>query len=257
MDIENIESQLEEIGLNKSEIKVYLSLLTHGVSSTGPIVKNSRTANSKVYEVLDKLIEKGLVSYFNKEGIKHYKASSPNMILEFLKEKKKDIENQELKTRKILPTLLTFQEKNEPSIETTILSGPKGVKTGFANLVDELSPGGEVHVMGVHEFGEKYMDLALYFQKIRSNKKIKAKYLMNKSAKNIAKEFQKYPPVQVRFMPEDMFTPAIFLTYNDKVIISLGKEMTLFVIKSKSAKDTFEQYFQMMWKSAKIFPCRR
>jgi len=97
MNLEEIELQLEEIGLNKSEIKVYLSLLKLGSSSTGPIISESKTANSKIYEVLEKLIQKGLVSHFTKENVKYYKAASPKMILEYLNEKKKTIEKQKNK----------------------------------------------------------------------------------------------------------------------------------------------------------------
>jgi len=250
MNIGNIGLQLGEIGLNKSEIKVYLSLLKLGSSSTGPIVNDSKTANSKIYEVLEKLIQKGLVSYFTKGGVKYYKAASPKMILEYLNEKTKSIEEQKLKVNELLPNLLQFQEQKEDK-ESTIFTGPRGIKTAFTNLVEELNSGEEVHIMGVYEFGEKFLPLALFFQKIRSHKKIKAKFLINKSAKKIAKEFRKYPPVEARFMPENMFTPAIFLIYKDKVIINLAKEMTFFVIKSKSANEAFEQYFQMMWKMAK------
>ena len=57
MDISNIQLELEQIGLTKSEIKVYFALLKMGASTTGPIINESRTANSKVYEVLEKLNE--------------------------------------------------------------------------------------------------------------------------------------------------------------------------------------------------------
>tara|TARA_Y100000310_G_scaffold324063_1_gene385438 strand:- start:90 stop:857 length:768 start_codon:yes stop_codon:yes gene_type:complete len=251
MNLENIEVQLEEIGLNKSEIKIYLTLLKIGASSTGPIITKSSTANSKVYEVLEKLIKKGLVSYFTKEGVKYYKASSPKMILEYLKEKKKNIEKQELDIKNILPTLLQFQEQKQEEKEALIFSGSRGIKTAFTNLVDELKKGEEVHIMGVYDFGEEFLPLAKYFQNIRSHKKIKAKFLINRSAKEIAKEFKKYPPVEIKFMPENMLTPAIFLIYKDKVIINLAKEMTFFVLKSKSVNLAFESYFQMMWKMAK------
>jgi len=147
--------------------------------------------------------------------------------------------------------LLQFQEQKEDVKEATIFTGPRGIKTAFTNLVDELNSGEEVHIMGVYEFTDKFMPLALYFQKIRSHKKIKAKFLINNSAKKIAKEFKKYKPIEIRFMPENMFTPAIFLIYKDKVIINLANEMTFFVIKSKSAKKAFDQYFQLMWKTAK------
>ncbi len=246
----DMELQLEEIGLNKSEIKVYLSLLKLGASSTGPIITESKTANSKIYEVLDKLIQKGLVSHFTKQGTKYYKAASPKMILEYLKEKKARIERQESRVSEMLPMLLNFQKENEGGVESTIFSGVRGIKTAFANLVDELDSGEEVHIMGVYDFGDKFMHLARYFQNIRSHKKIKAKFLINKSAKNVAKEFKNYPPVEIKYLPEDVFTPAIFLIYSDKVIINLAKEMTFFVLKSKSAKDAFDAYFNVMWKTA-------
>jgi HTH-type transcriptional regulator, sugar sensing transcriptional regulator len=246
-----LDLQLEQIGLTKSETKVYLSLLKIGASSTGPIIKASKTANSKVYEVLDKLIDKGLVSYYSKGGVNYYKASSPNRILDYLEEKKKEIEKQEKKVSSVLPMLLQLEKEKSEFHESLIYSGPRGIKTAFLNLVDELDKGDEVHIMGVYDFGDRFFPLARFFQKIRSQKGIKAKFLINNNAKKIAKNFKQYPPVQIRFMPEQVFTPAIFLIYQDKVIINLAKELTFFVIKSKSAKEAFDVYFKILWKQAK------
>lgn len=251
MDVQNIELELETIGLNKSEIKVYVSLLKLGASSTGPIITESKTANSKIYEVLDKLIQKGLVSFFVKENVKYYKATNPKMLLDFLEEKKSAIDKEKDRLNKILPTLIAFSQDKEEEKEALIYTGTRGVKTAFTNLVDELNEGEEVHIMGVYDFGDKFIHSALYFQKIRSNKKIKAKFLINKDAKKIADEFRKYPPVEIRYLPKGTFTPAIFLIYKDKVIINLAKEMTFFVIKSKNAKEAFDAYFNLLWKTAK------
>ena len=142
-----------------------------------------------------------------------------------------------------------FRGKEEDK-EAVIFTGPRGVKNAFTNLVDELNAGEEVHIMGVYDFGEKFLHLALYFQKIRSNKKIKAKFLINAEAKNIAREFKNYPPVEIKFLPKEIFTPAIFLIYKDKVIINLAKEMTFFVLKSKSANEAFDSYFKLLWNNA-------
>jgi sugar-specific transcriptional regulator TrmB len=251
MDVQNIELELETIGLNKSEIKVYFSLLKLGASSTGPIITKSKTANSKIYEVLEKLIQKGLVSFFVKENVKYYKATNPKMLLDFLEEKKSAIDKEKDRLNKILPTLIAFSQDKEEEKEALIYTGTRGVKTAFTNLVDELNEGEEVHIMGVYDFGDKFIHSALYFQKIRSNKKIKAKFLINQDAKKIADEFRKYPPVEIRYLPKGTFTPAIFLIYKDKVIINLAKEMTFFVIKSKNAKEAFDAYFNLLWKTAK------
>jgi HTH-type transcriptional regulator, sugar sensing transcriptional regulator len=251
MDIQTISKELEQIGLNKSEIKIYLSLLKLGASTTGPIITESKTANSKVYEVLDKLIQKGLVSHFTKEQVNYYKAANPKMLNDYLDEKKSSIDQQKEKLNKLLPSLIAFSQETEEDKEAIIFTGPKGVKTAFTNLVDELKSGDEVHIMGVYDFGTEFMHSALYFQKIRSNKNIKAKFLINAQANNVAKEFQKYPPLEIRYLPDGIFTPAIFLIYKDKVIINLAKEMTFFVLKSQSAKDAFDAYFEILWKTAK------
>ena len=133
------------------------------------------------------------------------------------------------------------------SEEINTYKGSEGIKTAFRNLVDELNPGEEVHIMGVHDFGKEFMPLALFFQQIRSKKGIKAKFLMNNNAKNIAKQFNNYPPVEIQFMPEDVLTPAIFIIYKDKVIINVAKEQTFFLIKNKRTAQSFDSFFNMLW----------
>ena len=50
-------SILEKIGLKKSEIKVYLTLLELGSTKTGELTTKSKVSRSKIYEILEKLIE--------------------------------------------------------------------------------------------------------------------------------------------------------------------------------------------------------
>ena len=61
---------LEEIGLTKTEIKIYITLLAQGQCTTTVIVREAGIHASKVYEYLDKLIAKGLVSYVIKSNKK-------------------------------------------------------------------------------------------------------------------------------------------------------------------------------------------
>lgn len=242
---------LEGIGLTKSEAKVYLSLLDMGASSTGPIVMRSHTADSKIYGVLEKLVHKGLVSSFLEGGVRRYKAASPNMILEYLDEKKKRVEEEETAVSKLLPSLLMMEKQRAEANEASVFTGPRGVKTAFQDVVNTLGNGEEVHIMGIYSFGAPFLHAVQNFHKNRSAKGIKAKILFNRSAGDTAKALSHYKPIEFRFMPNDMFTPAIFLVYRDKVIISLGDEFTMFVIKSASAAKAFEAYFSEMWASAK------
>ena len=56
-------SILKEIGFSDREIRVYIALLEIGKSTAGPISIKANLSQTKVYETLGKLIEKGLVSF--------------------------------------------------------------------------------------------------------------------------------------------------------------------------------------------------
>ena len=107
--------------------------------------------------------------------------------------------------------------------------------------------------MGVYKFGPEYKRLAYRFQQLRAKKGIKIRILMTKKGKPIADLFSDCPPIEVRFMKESLAAPSIFLIYKDKVIISLGDEMVMFMIKSQRAADTFMMYFEQLWPSAEPY----
>ena len=253
MNRRDLERHLEEIGLTKSEAKVYLALLELGASTTGPIVTLSKTADSKIYVVLEKLVNKGMASSFKQGGVRLFKAAPPNQILSYLKEKKTTVESQEQKMASVIPMLTSLTERHEEEKEAVVYRGPKGVKAAFNDVVDSLQPGETVCIMGVHAFGEKFKRLGINFHKSRSEKGVKVRFLVNHDATHIADEFLKYQPATVRLMDESIFTLAIFLIYKNKVIISLADEMTMFMIKSRRAKDSFQSYFEKIWKLSKPY----
>ena len=60
---------LVNLGLTEGEAKVYTALLGTGSSTVGPIVKASGVASSNIYDILERLIEKGLVSFIIKSKL--------------------------------------------------------------------------------------------------------------------------------------------------------------------------------------------
>ena len=247
MDLNNIVDKLEEVELTKSEIKVYLALLEIGPSTSGPIITQSNTSNSKIYVVLNKLIEKGLVTYYIQNKIKYYKAVNPTQLLRYLKEKENKIKEQEKSITELIPELYNISREKEEN-EALVFRGPKAIKSAFNDIVDTLEKGQEVHIMGTYNFGENFLRLGIYFQQIRSKKGIKAKFLINNEAKNVAKIYSKYAPIEIRYMKKGVNTPAVFLIYKNKVIINLGDEMVMFMIKSDRTAKAFEVYFDQLWK---------
>ena len=79
------EEIFRDIGFSEREIKVYLALLGIGQTTVGPIAAETRLQHSKVYQTLEKLIDRGLVSYVIKSKTKYFQAHNPKQILNILK----------------------------------------------------------------------------------------------------------------------------------------------------------------------------
>ena len=133
-----IESTLEEIGLTKNEIKIYLALLELGLTTSGAIIKKTGIHTSKVYDGLERLSEKGLVTHIIKANTKHFKAVSPDRLLDFLENKKKRLEQQENEIKNILPELKLKQQLVGDETEAEIFKGWKGMDTVYRILRDAL-----------------------------------------------------------------------------------------------------------------------
>ena len=101
---------LRQIGLTDGEIKIYFALLDKGSSKTGELSKNSGVHTSKVYPILDKLIQKGLASYIIENNVRYYQATDPKQLIEYMRQKKRAIDEQEKEIEKLIPEILLKQK---------------------------------------------------------------------------------------------------------------------------------------------------
>ncbi|MDO8660455.1 MAG: helix-turn-helix domain-containing protein, partial [Candidatus Woesearchaeota archaeon] len=84
-------SPLIDVGLTQGESKVYVALLELGFAKAGRVIEQTNLQSSVVHSVLHSLCSKGLVAYVKKENIKHYKAVSPEILLDYVEKKKQAI----------------------------------------------------------------------------------------------------------------------------------------------------------------------
>lgn len=248
------ESVLREIGLTGSEIKVYLALLELGDSTRGDIVNKSKITGSKVYELLEKLQQKGLVSIYSKNKIKHFKPTNPKQILYYLEDKKQKLTQIEKQTKEILPSLLLQFNSSKEEQEVELLTGLKGLEIIFREQVEMLGKRETCYVIG----GTKGMDenvIVAFFQKIhelREDKKIKTKMLYNMYQKKSASKnysARKYPGTTTKFI--EHASPVSINVYKDRtVIIIFSKKISAIHIKSQDVANSFLEYFNILWKQA-------
>ena len=134
--------QLEKIGLTESEIKVYLALLRLGETTAGPIVDEAKVTRSKIYDILERLKNKGLVSHIIKDSTKYFSAADPSNILDYLNKKEIEIEDQKKLVQRLLPKLESQYSKAIEKKSAEVFIGLKGMQNAFNVLIKEFDSNG-------------------------------------------------------------------------------------------------------------------
>jgi len=243
-----IETILREIGLTESEIKVYLALLELGSTTTGPIVDKSGVSSSKIYEILEKLAKKGLVSHIIKAGTKHFEASDPERIMDYLEEKKNSLTDQIRSVKTILPQLEIKRQLTEHISEATIFKGFRGIQTAFKELLKDATPEFTMLVMGFSKSIPTIENWMHSFHRQRAENKIPARLIMPETRPDLGKTRSAIPLTKIKYLPQDMFIPSVINIYKDKVLIVIDEEFTSIMIKNKEVADSFTAQFENLWK---------
>lgn len=243
------EKILEGIGLTKGEVKVYLALLKIGETTTGKIIEEAQISAGKIYQILDKLIKKGLASYIIKDKTKYFSATNPNRILDFLHEEEIKFKAKENEISKILPSLIQKYKSEKKDHETTLFKGFKGVQTAIFELLDNTNSKEVILAMGITTSkNEKFNILWERWHKQRIKRKIKCKCLFSNINKEYAGKFKKMKFTQVKFLKG--ITPSAISISEDYILIqTYKKEPSCLLIKNEEIVQSFKTFFKTMWDS--------
>ena len=240
---------LEELGLTKNESLIYLFLLKSGETTTGKIIKETQIVNSQVYETLNSLISRGLVSYnVQKEG-KHFRAEDPKKFIELEEQRKKKIQE-------LIPELNEIRNTSEKETNTAVYEGFEGFKTAFKKIIDDCPKNEEIYIIGFSEQPYKTESLRLFLSNMNLKslqKKQKLKIILDISSKDtLGKDREQEKNTEVRYMPKGYVSPAAVDIFGDYVYMFLWEEKPfVFMIKNKRTAESFKQYFKFMWNISK------
>ncbi|MCK4589979.1 MAG: hypothetical protein KAT77_06045 [Nanoarchaeota archaeon] len=241
---------LEELGLTKNEIKVYLALLELGSTSTGPLIKKVGMHRAAVYDIIDLLIDKGLVSYVIKANRKYFEAQDPDRLLEYLESKKQDIVNKEEKLKKILPELQLKRKLSKEEQEGTLYKSKKGLKSIFEDILKEKKPWFVFGATG--KFKELFHAYFIHFHERRAKSKIPLKIIFNDEVRKQKRE-KELKLCKIKYLPNSYISPSTTFIYGDRVaIINWSSDPMAFLMRSKQVADSYKSFFDILWKTANL-----
>lgn len=128
-----LQSVLETIGLEEKEAKVYLALLGMGEVTATKLAEKTNLDRTLMYQLTNKLIEQGLVSYIVKNNVRYFSAADPDTLLKSMQEKEQQLQ-------KILPELKARQKLFRPETKVELYRGREGINTILKMIIRDAKP---------------------------------------------------------------------------------------------------------------------
>jgi len=244
------ESLLIRLGFNRNEAKVYIALLRKGSASAGELIKATEFHRNIVYDNLEKLINKGLVSYILESKRKIFQANPSEAISQMLEKEQESLDEKKRisdAVKKEVSKLISMKEENQ---EATIYRGIKGLKVLFKDTLEEND---DYYVFGAPKSSLEMMGSAFWanYNLKREEKKIVIKMIFNEELRDWSRLI-KSKITRVRFLPKRFDSLTETVIYGDKVAMIIWTEKPLAtLIRDKNLAAAYKQYFDILWAQAK------
>ena len=229
---------LEETGLSEGDTTVYLSLLKKGESTASDLAKDTKLHRTTVYDFLEKLQGKILVTQTTRSGVKHFHATPPQRFLDLL-------EDRQDKVRRILPTLEGLRQHTDEHLSVEVLPGKQGFIAMWNDLLRTkkdyvvLGSADEKYARMLGETADRYLQKEIQLG-------IRCKILIHKDE---SKTFD-YPHLEYRYLPEDTPILTSAIIYENKVGIHLFEPMNTILIENENFARSYRNYFKLLWEQA-------
>ena len=243
---------LKDLGLTDGEVRVYLALLELGSSTAGRIIEKSKISPSKIYDVLNRLIAKGIASYIMEGKIKNFMAAPPKNILNYIERKENDLAQHKTEFKKIIPILESKQKLDKKNFNAQIFEGISGLITVFDMSFEESKKGDTVYAFGYPPYASRLFDKYWRGYYSRCDKKgVMRKIIYNYETWFLKKRSGRELTFN-RHLPNGISTPSLVLIFNDKVatVIITEEQKVCFLIQNKEVAYSYIQYFNFLWKNA-------
>ena len=243
-------NELKELGLTEGQAQTYSALLEFGDSGIQKIQEKTGLNRRAIYDILNKLVEKGYATYIEEKGIRKYQVTHPKNILSAIEEKEKSLQNLKNKIPQI--TSLFQEKKNE--IDAEVYRGNEAIKSLFEESLEYKATywiGGNSGVESCNK------EMALWFKRWmikRVNKKQMmydlvdyGSFLEDLPPKDIKKHKANY--YKYCQLPKELSSPMVICIFGNKVVQLLWSQKPFaFVLDSKEIKDSFMKYFEHFWR---------
>jgi predicted transcriptional regulator len=235
---------LEDLGLSKNEVRVYLMLLEIGSATSWEVSKRIKIHRTNTYDALNRLIKKGLVSYISKGEKKYYEILDPLQLKNVLKEK-------EIALERVMPELLMVRRFAGEQSDAAILEGVHAFQKILLSWLEFEEP---ILVYGIPKNAPEMMKNFIgHFHENRIGKKIVMRHIYNYNAMERINYLNTLPLTEAKHLPQQYYSTVSTNICGDEVALVLWNENPIIIkIKNRQVADSYKNYFEVLWQGARI-----
>jgi len=229
---------LQEIGLEKREANLYLMLLRLGPSTASKLADQTQIDRTTTYDILARLMKKGLVSYVIRNNVKYFQAAPPEQMLIDMQEKERKLES-------IMPSLIALQKLREEETKVEVYKGKEGIRTLYKMILKDKK--GYYWIGGGTEACSRFpKETELFVRKAHLNK-IKGKLVLREDAEFFIGKSEKY-----KLIPRQFISSTTTTIWGNKTGIFVWTEpFFAIVIENKEVAESNRNTFNYLWGLAK------
>jgi HTH-type transcriptional regulator, sugar sensing transcriptional regulator len=235
---------LEEFGLTNNEAKTYLKLLFLGQASAYEVSKATGILRQTTYELLDSMLNKGIVSFSLRGGTKVFSPMEPKALLQILESKRKNFSE-------AIPDLEKISSESKEKIIVETFIGEKGIKNIYEDM---LAEGKDIyHIMDFKEYSILFKELFLKsFITKRVSKGISFKALITQGLPYTDLEKSNKKQLrEIRYIKNMPNFKATTFFYGDKCgYFILAQTPVAILIKNKKITESIKAMFNSFWEQA-------
>ncbi len=248
---ENIPVTLKLLGFNETEIKVYLTLLKLGKTSSSVLANRLKINRSTARYTLEQLHQKGLTLMMRENNTANFWVESPTKLFQLLEQENNILNNKKIQLEKIMPTLSEIVNPHKVFPRVSFFEGLEGVQRvledSLTSKTDILTYSDvEGYMKYLRKFNEEYYapkrkKLGIFEKIIIPDTKTAVEYLRDYNALEVSnfifvdhKLFPLYSEINI------YDNKISFVTFSDVQHVGL-------LIENQEIYETQKSIFEMVW----------
>ena len=243
--------RLIALGFSKNEAQIYLHLTKKRHGTAAELIKDLDMHRSIIYDNLEKLLDKGIISYIYESGTRIYQALDPSSIETYFAEEVEKAEKKVIAASTIVEELEQIKGNKSTESKVEFFRGKQGIRKVFEQTLQTKDK--KLYFIGlsnesVEVMGETYANN--FNQKIRDNN-IKEYILFNDDYKDIT-ILTANPLDERKTLPAGLSQRNEILLFDNKVaILVFAKTPSCILIEDDHIYQTHKAQFDFLWKHAK------